>query len=127
MEDQQLSEESRQEVEAPETSGGSSISEKLRAIGWGAFFVWIGLVMLLKFGSGIAALGIGVITLGIQLARRYFDLKLEGFWVVVGALFLLSGLWQLFEAGLPLVPLLLIVAGLAVVLSAMRGKLLMKK
>ena len=95
----------------------SDHDRKLDGVGWGLFFVWIGTVMLMDLGSGITLLGIGVITLGVQATRKFWDLKIESFWVVVGLVFFLSGIWSLFEAKLPLVPILLIVAGLAVLIT----------
>jgi hypothetical protein len=80
------------------------------------FFVWIGIVLMAKVSSSVTLLGIGVITLGVQLARAFFRLKVEGFWCVVGACFLLGGVWQWFDEKLPLVPVLLIAGGLAVLL-----------
>ena len=65
-------------------------------------------------------LGIGVITLGVQVARTRYGLKTETFWIIVGILFVLGGLWQLFEPDIPIIPILLIVAGLIVLLSVMR-------
>lgn len=95
---------------------------KLDTIGWALFFIWVGIASLLHFGFGVIILVIGVITLGIQVARTRHGLKSEKFWVIVGILFVLGGLWQLFEKDIPLIPILLIVAGLIVLLSVMRKK-----
>jgi hypothetical protein len=65
---------------------------------------------------------VGVLGLGEQVARRYYSLNMEGFWVVVSLLFVVGGLWNLIEANVDLVPLLLIAAGLAVLFSAFCGK-----
>ena len=88
-----------------------AIDKKLEAIGWGVFFIWIGIVFLA---------GIGIITLGTQVARVAFGLRFEGFWLVVGSCFLLGGMWQLVQVQLPLLPILLILAGLALILAAFR-------
>jgi hypothetical protein len=77
----------------------------------------VGIAFLLDFGFGIGLVGIGVITLGVQIARTRHGLKAETFWVIIGVLFVLGGLWQLFEPNIPLIPILLIVAGLIVLLS----------
>jgi len=95
---------------------------KLDTIGWALFFIWIGIAFLLDFGFGVGLLGIGVITLGVQIARTRHGLKTETFWVIVGILFVLGGFWQLFEPGIPLIPILLIVAGLIVLLSVISKK-----
>ncbi len=95
---------------------------KLDTIGWALFFIWVGIAFLLDFGFGVGLLGIGIITLGVQVTRTRYGLKTETFWIIVGILFFLGGLWQLFEPDIPLIPILLIVAGLIVLLSAMRRK-----
>ena len=95
----------------------SNIAERLDAVGWGLFFVWIGSALLFEFSWGATLVGIGIITLGGQLARFSSKLKMEGCWVVVGVAFLLGGIWQLVDAELPLVPILLILAGLTVLLA----------
>jgi len=56
------------------------------------------------------------------VARRYFGLGLDGFWVVVGILFLDGGAWELAEIQFPMVPLLLILAGVAVLASVFRQR-----
>lgn len=97
-------------------------AHKLSTVGWGLVLIWIGVAFLAKFIIGITLVGIGVITLGVQIARISSNLKAEGFWMVVGVLFLLGGLWELFEPDLPLVSILLIVAGVVLLISVGRGK-----
>lgn len=96
-----------------------SVARRLDAIGWGAFFIWIGAALLADLGWGITLVGIGLITLGGQAARWLYRLRLEGFWLLVGAGFLLGGLWQLAEVTLPLLPVLLVLAGLVLVFTAL--------
>ena len=93
------------------------IARKLDALGWGAFFVWIGVVLMAGFGAGWTLTGIGLIMLSVQLARTAFGLKLEGFWIVVAGCFLLGGIGQIVDARIELVPVFLILAGLAVILT----------
>ena len=100
----------------------SDLNRKLAAIGWSLFLVWVGIAFLLKIDPGFGLLGIGIITLAMQAVRKYYNLKLEGFWVVIGCLFLIGGLWNIFQPKLPLVPILIIVAGLIIFFSAIRGK-----
>jgi hypothetical protein len=52
-------------------------------------------------------LGVGVVTLLGQAARKAFALPFEGFWIVVGAGFVLGGLWHIYELDIPLAPILL--------------------
>ncbi len=98
-----------------------ALNKKLEAAGWGLFFVWIGIALLADVGWGVGLIGVGIIILGAQLSRSYLSLRLEGFWVVVGFLFVVGGVWELFNVQLALVPILCIVAGVALLASALRG------
>ncbi len=122
-----MAEEDTKKSEELKTTERSKLANKLSTAGWGLFFIWIGIVLLMKLDTGIGLLGVGIITLGMQAARKYFNLNLEGFWVVVGLFFVVGGLWELFEAKLPLFPFLLIVVGLALPVSIVRGKHLIRK
>ena len=106
-------------TETLEVDARHHIARKLDALGWGAFFVWIGVVLMADIGAGWTLTGIGLIMMGVQLARTAFGLKLEGFWVVVGACFLLGGIGQIVNARMGLVPVFLILAGLAVILTSL--------
>lgn len=101
----------------PEKAATSELARRLDAVGWALFLIWIGIVLLISAQASLALLGIGVIILGVQVARVVLQLNLEGFWFVVGLLFLVGGFWQMVGAQFPLVPILLIVAGLAVILT----------
>ena len=96
------------------------VAHKLDAAAWGLFFVWVGVALIANLGWGLGLLGVGVITLGGQLARKYFILTVERFWIVVGLLFVLGGVWELLGLQFSLVPILLIVVGVALLLSAVR-------
>ena len=119
MKNQEHDQESTADVEQ-KTTDTRNLADKLPAIGWSLFFIWIGIALLIKLDAGVSLLGVGVITLAVQTVRKYLNLKLEGFWVVIGLLFVVGGLWELFEPNLPLVPILLIAAGSALLGSAIR-------
>jgi hypothetical protein len=122
MESQQSNEVNTTQVKEPKTAETNEWDRKLGTIGWALFFIWVGISFLADLNIGIGLLGIGIITLGIQVARRRYNLKFEGFWVVVGLIFVIGGLWDLFQPDLPLVPILLIIAGIVLLLSIARGK-----
>ena len=122
MNDQRQNQQSIKPVEQKRTPGRQHMARKLDAIGWGLFFIWVGVAFLADLGWGVGLVGVGVLGLGEQVARRHFNLNMEGFWVVVSFLFIVGGLWTLLDAQVALVPLLLIVAGLAVLFSAFWGK-----
>jgi hypothetical protein len=97
-------------------------TRKFDALGWGLFFVWIGIAWLADVGLGIGFLGIAVITLGVQALRRTYGVRVEGFWVLVGIGFAVAGFWQWLDVQLPLAPFLLIAIGLAFIFGILRPK-----
>ncbi len=117
-----MSRESRRTSDEMNTEKGRQLAKKFGAVGWALFFIWVGIAFLTNIGFGAGLLGVGIITLGIQAARRYYGLELEGVWIVIGLLFVVGGLWELLELKLPLVPIVLVVAGLALLVSTLRGK-----
>jgi len=96
--------------------------KNLEAVGWALFFIWIGIAVLADFGFAIGSIGVGIITLGSQTARKYFNFKFEGFWVIAGLLFVLGGIWELFKIEFDLLPILIIVAGLVFIIYVIMGK-----
>lgn len=107
----------RFEVE-PTGKSKRGIARKLEAMGWGAFFIWIGIVWLTGVHTGWTLTVIGLIALGGPLGRVAFGLRTEVFWLIVGTCFLLGGVWELVEAQIPLVPVLLIAGGMVVILAS---------
>ena len=115
-------EEETKKVRKQEKAANRKITEKLDAIGWAMFFIWVGTAFLSKLHIGVGLLGVGAVTLGGQAARKFFHLEAEGFWVVVGLLFVLGGSWELFEIKVELLPILCVAAGFALLVSILRGK-----
>lgn len=96
--------------------------EKLDGIAWGLFFLWIGIAFLANLGWAIGLLGIGIIILGGQIARKSIGFGLEMFWVLVGVLFLLGGIWEMLSVHVSLTPIVCIVAGVLLLGSALLSK-----
>ena len=96
------------------------MAARLHAAGWGAFFLWVGIALLANVEWGVGLLGVGLITLAGQAARSHFELPLEGFWLFVGTMFCLGGVWELFQVELHLAPVLMVIAGVGLLLSALR-------
>lgn len=94
-----------------------SLEKTLQAIGWGLFFIWSGIALLSDVGWGVGLLGVGIVTLGGQMARSYFNLTVKRFWIAIGALFLLGGAWELLDVQVGLIPILLVLAGVVLLLS----------
>lgn len=103
------------------------LSERLDSIGWGLFLVWVGFAFLVDMGWGWGLLGVAAIILGEIAYRWNAGLKIEGFWLVVGIMFLAGGLWELFQVPLPLAPILIIFCGGAVLWGVFNDRHLMKK
>ena len=98
------------------------VLKKVEALAWGFFFIWVGVVMLAELGWGVGLLGIGILILGGQLARKWIALNFELFWLVVGTFFALGGIWVLLGVRVSLIPIVSILAGVALLLSALVGK-----
>jgi hypothetical protein len=111
-----------QKFEEQKTTEKRNLSARMEAMEWGLFFIWIGIVFLLHIGAGVGLLGIGLIILGVQVARKNHNLELEKFWIIFGLLFVIGGLWELFNIKLPLVSLLFIGAGVAILVSIAKGR-----
>lgn len=97
-------------------------AKKLEAFAWALFFIWIGVALLTHLGWGIALLGVGALTLIGQLVRKQMDLRIETFWVVLGTLFVMAGAWLLLGIEVSLLPIVCILAGVALFLSALLHK-----
>jgi len=103
------------------TIDGRGMAKKLEAASWGTFFIWVAITIVADIHIGIALLGVGVITLAAQGARRAYALRLEGFWLIVGVGFLIGGLSELLDQTFPVLPILLFLAGAGLLVSAFRG------
>ena len=103
------------------TDKNAGLAQKLDVAGWGLFFIWVGTALLMDLSWGVGLVGVAVITLGMQAIRKYFGLAVLGFWVVCGLIFLAGGIWELYKVEVSLVPILLIVAGGALLVSLAFG------
>ena len=95
-----------------------ALNRKYETIAWGAFFIWLGVTNLfLGLPEGVGAVGIGVLLLGLNLARYVSKIPTSGLTIFLGALALVLGLFDLarvmlhLEIDLPFFPLLLIAIG----------------
>lgn len=93
-------------------------NRKYETIAWGAFFIWWGITSLWRtLPEGVGAIGIGVILIGLNVARYVSRIPTSSFTIFLGALALTLGGFDLLRAllhleiELPFFPLLLIVIG----------------
>ncbi len=98
------------------------LNTRLDAAGWGLFFIWIGVALVSNIGWGAGLLGVGIITLGGQAARKYFGLRAEAFWVLVGLFFFVSGIWEWANIQFGLLTILCIAMGLVLLVSTLVHK-----
>ncbi len=101
-----------------------AISKRLDAIGWALFFIMMGCLWLVPKGNIPEAtwlIGVGLIMLGINLARYLNGLKPIGFTLFLGILALGSGLFDLLGIDLPVFPILLILVGLNILRDKLRS------
>ncbi len=96
----------------------SALVRRLDAVGWGVFFIWIGIVSLAGVGWGAGLLGVGVIMLGTQAARMYYGIPVERLWLVIGTVFAVWGFLELLK--IELGGALLIIVGIVIIVSALR-------
>ena len=101
----------------PETvldSEKAALNKRLETIGWGCFLVMLGGFMLVPhtvIAQGFWSIGVGVIMLGLNVARYLNGIKMSGFTTFLGVISVLGGVLQL--TGLEAIegPFLLIILG----------------
>ena len=96
--------------------------KNIEAIGWGSFLIWVGIAIIADLGFPIGLLGVGIITLIAQLMRKGFNHRVEAFWVIAGFLFVIGGIWGFLKIDVPLIPILIIIAGIVILTSVMKRK-----
>ena len=74
------------------------LNKRLEAIGWGLFLIMLGgfaLVPNERVPKGVWSIGIGMIMLGLNVARYFYKIKLSGFTTFLGIVALVGGVLQL--------------------------------
>jgi len=85
-----------QVVQDPEKA---ALNKRLETIGWGCFLIMLGGFLLVPreiVAKGVWSIGVGVIMLGLNVARYFNKIKMSGFTTFLGVISLLSGILQLF-------------------------------
>jgi hypothetical protein len=94
------------------STGKSELTRHLDSIARAISIIWIGIAMLAAMPWGWFLVGLGILILAAQLARSQMKIKIEGFRVAWGAVFLIGGLWTVLNlASWPLAPIVLILLG----------------
>ncbi len=96
-----------------------SLNKRYETVAWGTFFILLGVTSLFQgLPAGAGEVGIGIILLGLNLARVLSKIPTSGLTILLGALaFVLGGADLLrdvlrLQIALPIFPLLLIAIGL---------------
>ena len=101
----------------------------LDTIAWGAFFVWWGITnLVVSLPKGVGAMGIGLIFLGLNIARSMKGIPVSGFTTILGILALVWGGLDLAGALLslpfqmPAFAIIVIVLGVSLVAGQLIGR-----
>ena len=96
-----------------------TLNRNLETMAWGAFFIWWGITELFQFlPHGVGAIGIGLIFLGLNVARSLNGVRTSGFSITLGILALVLGGLELASLVVPLPFKLPVFAILLIVLGA---------
>ena len=98
-----------------------TLNRNFEAITWGAIFIWWGITeLVVGLPHGVGAIGIGLILLGLNLARSLNGIPTSGFSTTVGVLAMVLGALELASSvfrlpfELPIFSILLVVLGVVV-------------
>ena len=97
-----------------EPSEKAILNKRLETIGWGLFFIMLGGFAFIPqelVPKGLWSIGVGVIMLGLNVTRYFFEIKMSAFTTFLGLISLLSGVTQLMGMHNLDAPILLIVIG----------------
>jgi hypothetical protein len=97
------------------------IAGRIDAIGWGFLFLMTGFVLLVPdLPDGTWLIGLGAILLGANAARVAAGLAVQWFGVLVGIGAIVAGIGTIAGIDVPVVALLLIACGLALIVGQLR-------
>ena len=75
-----------------------ALNKRLETMGWGCFLILLGGFMFVPeeiVKGGWWSIGVGVIMLGLNVARYFYKIKMSGFTTFLGIISLVSGVLQL--------------------------------
>ena len=107
------------------TQDKQALNKRLETIGWGLFLIMVGgmaFVPKTVVREGIWSIGVGLILLGLNAARYYFKIKMSTGTIILGIIALASGVGDLIGVELPILEILLIVAGISIIYKVIVGQ-----
>lgn len=90
--------EAAQEVKPGQDPEKTALNKRMESVAWGLFLIMLGgfaLVPSNTIPKGVWSIGIGVIMLGLNIARYMYHIKMSGFTTVLGILSLIGGIAEL--------------------------------
>jgi hypothetical protein len=86
------------QVERTQDPEKVALNKRMETIGWGAFLIMLGGFALVPGGTiakGWWSIGVGVIMLGLNVARYFTKIRMSSFTTVIGLLSIVGGVAQL--------------------------------
>lgn len=105
--------------------GKRALDKRLESIAWGLFLIMLGGLWLIpeeRVPEGMWLIGVGLIMLGLNLARYLNGIRASGFTIVLGILALGSGISDVAGIDLPVLPILIILVGANILYKALMRK-----
>jgi len=108
-----------------QTGDRHALDKRLESLGWGLFLIMIGGLWLMPDDSlpegtgliGTGLIGTGLIILGLAAVRYVNDIQVSRFWTSLGVIALGVGTGEVLGLDIPVVPILLIIIGAAILLK----------
>jgi drug/metabolite transporter (DMT)-like permease len=76
----------------------AALNKRLETMGWGCFLIMLSGFALVPhdvIAKGVWSIGVGVVMLGLNVARYFYKIKMSGFTTFLGVVSLISGITQL--------------------------------
>lgn len=77
----------------------AALNKRLEGVAWGLFLIMLGGFALVPddtIPKGVWSIGVGVIMLGLNVARYFYKIRMSGFTTFLGVISLVSGVLELF-------------------------------
>ena len=97
-----------------------TLDKQLDAIGWGLFFIMIGVLWLLPEGTvpeDTWLIGMGAIIFSVNGIRYLYGIRIQGFWTVIGIIALTFGVSGVFSLDMSISQVVLIIFGISIILK----------
>lgn len=97
-----------------------TLNKRLESVALGLFLIMIGGMAFIpgeQVNEGVWSIGVGLILLGLNAARYFYNIRMSGFTTVLGIIALITGIGELLGVDLPGLAILLILLGAYLVLK----------